>query len=145
VSSLIGDRLPAPLRFEFGMPPAPGAQSHAVLLATVDEGGTPRIAVLSTAEIVAADERRLRVKLRTGSSSLANVAARGKAAIWCVLDAAAYTIKGTARFASGPSDEGWQAVDFEVESVWRDFEEGAPMIGGPTYRAPAIDETSDRG
>jgi hypothetical protein len=145
MSSLIGDRLPAPLRFEFGTPPFPGAPSHAVLLATVDEGGSPRIAVLSTAEIVAADDRRLRVKLRAGSSSLANVAVRGKAAIWCVLDAAAYTIKGTARSTSDPSDQGWQAVDFEVESVWRDFEESAPMIGGPTYRAPAAEQTSDSG
>jgi hypothetical protein len=54
-----------------------------------------------------------------------------------VLDAAAYTIKGTARTTNDPSDEEWLSVDLEVESVWRDFKEGAPMIGGPTYRAPA--------
>jgi hypothetical protein len=136
MSVLIGDRLPAPLRFEFGTPPDPGAPSHAVLLATVDEDGSPRIAVLSTTQIDAADAARLRIRLRAGSSSSANVAARSKAALWCVLDAAAYTIKGTARTTSDRSDEAWLCVDLEVESVWRDFEEGAPMIGGPTYRAP---------
>lgn len=141
MSVLIGDRLPAPLRFEFGTPPVPGAPAHAALLATVDEDGSPRIAVLSTAQITAPDERRLLIRLHAGSSSSVNVAARGRAAIWCVLDAAAYTIKGTARASSDPSDEGWLAIDLEVQSVWRDFQEGAPMIGGPTYRAAAADQT----
>ena len=141
MSRLIGDRLPAPLRFEFGSPPTPGGPSSAVLLVTVDEDGAPRIAVLSTSEVEAADERMLCVDLHAGSASAANMASRGKAAIWYVLDAAAYTIKGSARPSSRPCEEGWSAFDVEVESVWRDFEEGAPMIAGPTYRAPAMGET----
>jgi len=140
MSRLIGDRLPAPLRFEFGTAPIPGGPSRAIILVTVDDDGAPRVAVLSTSEIGVADERSLRIDLRAGSASAANIASRGKAAIWYVLDAAAYTIKGTAHAASRPSEEGWSGFVLAVESVWRDFEEGAPMIGGPTYLAPAAGE-----
>ena len=49
MSRLIGGRLPAPLRFELGKAPAPAEPARAVLLATVDDDGSPRIAILSTA------------------------------------------------------------------------------------------------
>jgi pyridoxine/pyridoxamine 5'-phosphate oxidase len=136
MARLIGDRLPAPLRFELGLPPEPGAAARAVLLATVDEDGSPRIAVLSTSEIQAPDESRLHFELHAESATCKNVAARCKAAVWYVLDAAAYTVKGSTAASSAAAKDGWRAFDLAVESVWQDFEAGAPMIGGPTYRAP---------
>jgi len=135
MSQLIGDRLPAPLRFEFGTPPMAGAPPSAVLLATVDADGSPRVAVLSKEEVGAPDAATLRLRLHASSASAANAAARPKAALWCVLDAAAYTIKGTIRPAGGAADEDWAWLEFVVEAVWRDFDERAPMIAGPTYRA----------
>ena|ERR1700730_6877789 len=139
MSHLIGDKVPAPLRFELGARPPAGANAHAVLLATVDDDGSPRVAILSTAEIVVTDERTLRLELRAGTATCANVEERKKVALWYVLDAAAYTIKGTMTGSVGATEEGWRSFDVAVDAVWQDFEAGAPMVSGPTYRVPAPD------
>jgi hypothetical protein len=136
MSHLIGDRIPAPLRFELGARPPAGENARAVLLATVDVDGTPRVAILSTAEIGASDARTLRLELRGGTATCANVVERKKVAVWYVLDAAAYTIKGTATPSERTAEDGWCAFDIVVEAVWQDFEPGAPMVSGPTYRVP---------
>lgn len=135
MSEHIGNRLPAPLRFDFSAVVAPGESCSALLLATVDADGSPRLAVLAPAEVVVCDERRLKLAAHEGSTTCANLLTRPRLALWCVLDAAAYTIKGTAVPAQRER-AGWQSFDVDVESVWRDFEPAAPMIGGPTYRAP---------
>ena len=129
--------MPAPLRFELGVPPKPGEIARAVLVATVDDDGSPRIAVISTAECIVTNERRLRIELRSGSATCANLSARRKAALWYVLDGAAYTLKGNATAAQSAADDGWRGFDVELESVWRDFEQHAPMVNGPAYRAAA--------
>jgi pyridoxamine 5'-phosphate oxidase-like protein len=139
MSQLIGDRIPAPLRFELGVRPAAGETARAVLLATVDADGTPRVAILSTAEIAAPDERTLRFELCAGTTTCANLAERKKVAVWYVLDAAAYTVKGTAALSERAGEDGWCSFDVAVEAVWQDFEPGAPMVSGPTYRVPSGD------
>ena len=139
MSSLIGDRMPAPLRFDFGAPSVAGATARAVLLGSVDEDGSVRFCVLSSAEIDAPDDRLLRIALAKDSATCANLAQRGSASLWCVLDAAAYTVKGRAKQTAAPDDPERHSFEIAVESVWRDFRPDAPMIAGPTYREPAED------
>ena len=127
------------MRFELGTAPAPGEIARAVLLMTVDADGSPRVAVLSSSEIAAPDDRRLRIELRADSATCANARARDKAAVWYVLDGAAYTVKGSVSAPRDGAKQGHTAFEQTVESVWMDFEAGAPMAGGPTYRAPARD------
>jgi len=124
--------MPAPLRFDFGSPEAEGEPSHAVLLASMDEDGSARFAVLARSELSAPDDRSVRIALHADSSTCANVHARGDVSLWCVLDAAAYTVKGRARAAEVA--DGMQTFTIEVTSVWRDFQPEAPMISGPMYR-----------
>lgn len=137
MSEVIGSKIPPPLRFEFGAPPAAGQPAQVVTLATVDDDGSPRIAVLAKSEIRALDESRLRLELRRDSHTRVNLAARPHAALWCVLDGAAYTIRGCcvpAREAAVDSDR--DAVELSVTSVLHDFEPSAPLVAGPTCRAP---------
>jgi hypothetical protein len=133
MSQHIGSRIPAPLRFELGAQ-APQDIGRAVLLATVDEDGSPRIAVLSCAEVNAPDDEHLMIEVRDGTTTCGNLEAQRKAALWCVLDAAAYTVKGTVKAAEGPANEGWRRFILHIESVWRDFQSSAPMISGPIFR-----------
>ena len=135
----IGDRLPAPVRFEFGLPAAAGEPAKAVLLGSIDEDGSIRFAVLSTAEISAPDDKRLSIALAADSTTSSNLTRRKAVSLWYVLDAAAYTIKGRMTNAATETRDGRSVFEVEVESVWRDFRPDAPMTCGPMYRVPHED------
>jgi hypothetical protein len=134
----IGETVPAPLRFELGQAPVAGETARAVLLVTVGEDGAPRVAVLSPAEVQALNDRVLRVVVRAASTTAANLRGGSKALLWCVLDAAAYSVCGTCAIASAQSDDGeFVAFELTVRDVYRDFERNSPMISPPTYQAPS--------
>ena len=139
MSERIGETVPAPLRFELGQQPAGGEAARALLLVTVCEDGAPRVAVLSPVEVRAAGDTLLHIHVRAASTSAVNLARGSRALLWCVLDAAAYSICGTCSSSSAaPHDEGYTAFEMTVRDVYRDFEAGAPMIAPPTYRAPLV-------
>src|SRR5579859_4907340 len=94
MSTQIGDRLPAPLRFEFGPPPVAGEPAKAVILGSIDADGSIRFAVLSTAELSPVDDKRLTIALAADSTTCSNLTQRNAMSLWYVLDAAAYTVKG---------------------------------------------------
>jgi hypothetical protein len=134
----IGETVPAPLRFELGQAPVGGETTCAVLLVTVGEDNAPRVAVLSPAEVQAVGDQLLRVVVRATSTTAANLRRGSKAVLWCVLDAAAYSVCGTCLVASDQSnDPDFAAFEMTVRDVYRDFEQNAPMIAPPTYRAPS--------
>ena len=134
MSVCIGGRMPAPLRFDLNQKPAHGATAAAVLLATVDDDGTPRIAILSPGEIEAPDDAQLLIDIGAESTTCKNLNERGAAAIWCVLDAAAYTIKGRVTEIDDGHRPNFRRVKFSVVSVWMDFDAAGPLVSGPTYR-----------
>ncbi len=135
MSRLIGDRLPAPIRFEFGRSAIAGGAGRCVLLATADENGAVRVAVLDTAEVEPLDDRRLQLRVRPDGTTAANLRQRKHATLWYVLDAAAYTIQG--RVAGEETVDTDVVCTIEIAAVIQDFREDAPMISGPTYRPPA--------
>ena len=132
----IGETVPAPLRFDLGQQPAAGDIARALLLVTVCENGAPRVAVLSPAEVRVAGDNLLRLQVRAASTSAANLANGSHALLWCVLDAAAYSICGTCTTSAAQGDAAFSTFDMTVRDVYRDFEADAPMIAPPTYRAP---------
>lgn len=139
MSTHIGDRLPAPVRFEFGLTPVAGEPAKAVILSSIDEDGTIRFAVLSTAEISPIDDKRLSIALASDSTTCSNLGRRKAVSLWYVLDAAAYTIKGRTTDAGTDAYDGRSRFEVQIESVWRDFRPDAPMTCGPMYRAPNAD------
>jgi hypothetical protein len=134
MSQKVGEKLPAPMRFEFGVEAAAGQPGRAVVLGSVDADGSVRFAVLAAEEITVADDEHLRFALASGSATSANLIQRKHASLWYVLDAAGYTIKGRVSGGPAPSGDGRSVFDLEIESVWRDFRPDAPMTGGATYR-----------
>jgi hypothetical protein len=79
--------------------------------------------------------------VRAGSTTAANLARDSKALLWCVLDAAAYSVCGTCSMLTARSDDpDYAAFDLSVRDVYRDFEPAAPMIAPPTYRAASSPE-----
>lgn len=133
----IGNAVPAPLRFELGQAPVSGEAARAVLLVTVCADGAPRVAVLSPAEINVAGDKLLHIEVRAGSTTAANLERGSKALVWCVLDAAAYSVCGSCSTSTvSRDDSGRVAFELAVEDVYRDFEPESPMIAPPTYRMP---------
>ena len=138
MSEHIGSKLPPPLRFELGNI-AEYQHANAALLISVDQDGLPRVAVISAAEIASPDERTLHIRVHSDSSTAKNLRARGQAALWSVLDAAAYSVRGAVKPHGKPADDPedyseWQTFELQVSSVLRDFEPGAPLTSGPTYK-----------
>lgn len=139
MSQEIGPVIPPPLHFEFGVAPPAAGLARALILATVDEDGMPRIAILSPAEVSAPDPSTLIVEVRAATGTSRNLKARLVGAIWCVLDGAAYSIRGTFKAAAAAEelpDRTYERFELAVASVLRDFEAGAPLVAGPTYRVP---------
>ena len=138
MSQFIGDRIPPPLRFDLGKPAPPDEIAQTILLATVDESGAPRIAVLAGSEIAVSGDRALRIGIPTEHATCANLIARPHASLWCVLDGAAYTIQLNAERSGSPAD-GEQPFALTAMGVWCDFRPDAPMVAGATYRKPRVD------
>ncbi len=140
MSQEIGSQLPPPLQFELGAHPTGGAPK-AVLLLTTDADGHSRVAVLGAPELHVKDASHLEFTVHADSATSANLTRSGTAALWYVLDAAAYCIRGN---VGGPKDpplrhadsNGHELQSFEltVVSVLMDFQANAPMVSGPTYR-----------
>ncbi|HEV2878171.1 MAG TPA: hypothetical protein VGW96_01215 [Candidatus Eremiobacteraceae bacterium] len=134
MSEDIGSALPPPLRFELGAHPT-GDAAQAVLLLTTDADGHSRTAVLAAAEIYVRDASHIGLRLHTRSNASANVKRSGQAALWCVLDAAAYCIRGTvARAPAKGTDPELESFELTITSVLRDFQPDSPMVSGPTYK-----------
>ncbi|HEY5094170.1 MAG TPA: hypothetical protein VII69_03530 [Candidatus Eremiobacteraceae bacterium] len=133
----IGNAVPAPMRFELGQAPVRGETARAVLLVTVCADGAPRVAVLSPAEIKVVGDKVLHIEVRAGSTTAANLERKSKALVWCVLDAAAYSVSGTCSTSTVSRDDPSRvAFELAVQDVYRDFEPESPMIAPPTYRVP---------
>ncbi len=134
MSEEIGPRLPPPLRFELGTPDEDAAAAQAILVVTVDADGMPRLAVMSRAEFSTPDATHLTLAASSASHTSDNLKRSGQAAIWCVLDAAAYTIRAEAQESQSAPDPAVRTFQLTITSVLRDFQLQAPMIAGPTYR-----------
>lgn len=136
MSTRIGDRLPAPVRLEFGLQPGSGDPAKAVIVGSIDEDGSIRFAVLSTAEILPIDDKRLSIALAADSTTCSNVTMRKAMSLWYVHGAAAYTIKSRMTKPGSAAQDGRSTFEVEIESVWRDLRPDAPMTCGPMYQAP---------
>ena len=134
MSEEIGSTLPPPLRFELGAHPT-GDAAKAVLLLTSDADGAARVAVLASSELSVRDASHIGLRLHARSKACANVKHSGQGALWCVLDAAAYCIRGTISKAPAKiADTEFESFELTITSVLRDFQPNSPMISGPTYR-----------
>lgn len=128
MSERIDNTIPPPLRFEFGSEQGSDKLCRALLLLTGDEDGAPRVAVLSYAQVSAIDERRVAITVNAGTRTHHNCERGSNALLWCVLDGAAYSLRGSMKKSAGATFE------LVIEEVLRDFYPEQPMMSGPMYR-----------
>jgi len=114
-----------------------------ILLTTVDEQGRPHSAMLSYLEVVASDDRNIRMATYKDSSTTANMRRNGKATISIIDERVAYYIKGSVSELSkemvcAPQNS---KLNLRIEEVRADaangeFEPGAYVSSGVTYQTP---------
>jgi hypothetical protein len=142
MSKLIGDELPDDLYQRLLANDLEQSAEKVILLATVDEGGWPHLAMLSYFEVIAKDQRNLRLATYNGSRTTRNMRANGKATISIIDERTVYYVKGcveeiTREMECAPQNS---KLHFRVEQVLADaaneeFEPGAYVASGVTYKS----------
>ena len=129
MAKLIGDTLPPEVLTALDGERLEGKIGPAYLLLTADADGTPRPCMLSAGEVLALDQRRLRVALWPGTHTVANLE-RGSGAVFGFVEAGiALYIRGSARSLTLP--EGSLCYfELAVESVESDNHAGMPVTRG---------------
>ena len=143
MSKLVGDQLPDDLYQRLLGNDLEQSAEKVILLATVDEGGWPHLAMLSYFEVIAKDQRNLRLATYNGSRTTRNMRANGKATISIIDERTVYYIKGKVEeiaraMVLAPQNS---KLHFRVEQVLADaaneeFEPGAYVVSGVTYKSP---------
>ena len=144
MSKLIGNALPAELYQRLAGKNLEAHAETAILICTTDAHGWPHPAVLSYFEVLARDERNVRLAIYGNSSSAANVRRNGKLTILVYDERAAYYIKGAVEELAremhcSPENS---KLNLHVEQVLQDeaneeFEPGAYITSGVTYKRRA--------
>jgi hypothetical protein len=140
VSKLIGNALPEQVSTALDGRDLAQKVGPAHLLLTMDADGMPRPCMLSAGELLAVDERTLRVALWPGTRTAANLERDGRALL-CYVDAEAVLyVRGTVR----PLDVTGPLPSFElaVESVESDAHAGMPVTSGIRFAVERGDVAS---
>jgi hypothetical protein len=143
MSKLVGDQLPDDLYQRLLGNDLEQNAEKVILLATVDDGGWPHLAMLSYFEVIAKDPRNLRLATYNDSGTTRNMRANGKATISIIDRRSVYYIKGKVEeiaraMGSAPQNS---KLHFRVEQVLADaaneeFEPGAYVASGVTFKSP---------
>lgn len=132
MSKEIGDRLPAEILNAFDGEDLERKVGPAHMLLTVDEDGTPRPCMLSAGELLAVDERRLRIALWPRTRTAANLARGGRAVFCYVAERSVLYVRGpTSRLPADGSP--LECFELVVESVESDEHAGMPVTSGITF------------
>jgi hypothetical protein len=142
VSESLGDRLPPSLRAALDEA-APG---FTLVLVSVGTGGWPHLALLSVGEVLALDDRTLRLALWPASTATANLAREPRVTLAAVLDGVSLSVRLTARPAGTlelPSGE-LAVFDATVAEVRADVAPYAVLESGIRFRLTEPAETLRR-
>jgi hypothetical protein len=142
MSKLVGDQLPDDLYERLLGNDLEQHAEKVILLATIDEGGWPHLAMLSYFEVIAKDQRNLRLATYNNSGTTRNMRANGKATISIIDERTVYYIKSKVEeiaraMVLAPQNS---KLHFRVEQVLADaaneeFEPGAYVASGVTYKS----------
>jgi hypothetical protein len=133
MSKLIGSELPAEVMAALDGEELERKIGLAYLLLTADTDGTPRPCMLSAGEVLALDERRLRVALWTDSRTTANLE-RGASAVFCyVAPRTVLYVRAATRPLQVAAVDRLRCFELAVESVESDAHPGMPVTGGISF------------
>lgn len=133
MSKYLGDRLPAELMAALdghGLERKYGA-TYVVL--TADPDGVPRPCMLSAGELLALDDRTVRVALWPNGRTGANLRRGGKLVICFVAPNLVLYVRGRPRELAPAHDPEIERFEVAVESVDSDAHEGLPVAHGIAF------------
>ena len=126
MSTKVGDRLPEQVVLAFDGDRLSEKVGLGYLLVTPDPDGTPRPCMLSCGEVVAVDDRRLRLALWSGTHSSANLS-RGAPFLFCfVAPGSVLYLRGTPAGLGTLERHHVDCYDLVVSSVESDDHPGMP-------------------
>ncbi|HVV21908.1 MAG TPA: hypothetical protein VHF06_20910 [Pseudonocardiaceae bacterium] len=132
MATLIGDRLPPDLVRAFDGTDLDAKIGPAYPLITVDESGAPRLSMLSAGELLAVDERTVRIGLWPNTRTGRNLAT-GREVLLCVAE------PGSVRYVRGvpwkllSPDPAVDCFEMAVRAVESDSHDGMPVTTGITF------------
>jgi hypothetical protein len=129
----IGDRLTSDLVAVFDGSALDAQVGVAYPLVTVDEPGTPRLAMLSAGELLSAGNRAIRIAMWPDTSTGANLAA-GREALLCIVQPGSVRyVRGHARRLVSPPGVVLECFELTVTAVESDSHEGMPVATPITF------------
>ncbi|MCO5967756.1 PNPOx family protein [Actinoallomurus soli] len=134
MADLLGDRLPDELVQALGDEALAATEQPAFLLVTTDEDGAPRICMLSAGELLARDERTLRVALWHGTRTARNLGRGGTVLFGAVSPGSVVYIRARPIRLRTPEPAGTESFELTVASVESDIHAGMPVTSGITFR-----------
>ena len=144
MSKFLGNALPDDLYQRLAGNHLQASAEKAILICTVDADGWPHPAILSYFEVIAKDERNVRLATYKDSSTTNNMRLNGKLTILIIDERVAYYIKGTVgelarEMSCSPHNS---KLNLRVEQVLADeaneeFEPGVYITSGVIYKRPA--------
>ncbi len=137
MSEVLSDRLPAACMAAFDGRDLEHKFGDAYLLLTTDPDGTPRPCMLSAGEILAPNERTMRLALWSGSHTAANLARGMRAVICFVAPRTVLYIKGMPHRLALRPELGLEYFEVQVERVDSDAHEGMPVSQGIRFTSEA--------
>ena len=137
MSEFLSERMPAASVAAFDGRDLERKFGDAYVLLTSDPDGTPRPCMLSAGEVLALDDRTIRLALWTGSNTVANLARGTRTVICFVAPATVLYIKGTPRRLALRPASGLEYFEIRVERVDSDAHVGMPVTQGIRFTSEA--------
>ncbi len=132
MSTVLGERLPDAIVRAFDGERIEEKVGLGYLLVTSDPDGSPRPCMLSCGELLATDDRHLRVALWAGTHTSANLS-RGSACLFCYMEEGRVLyVRGAPRRIGVLERHQVECFDIEVSSVEGDDHHGMPLTS--TFR-----------
>lgn len=129
----VGDRLPEAILAAFDGRGLEDKIGPAYVLMTVDPDGAPRPCMLSAGEILAVDDRHLRVSLWPRTNTSRNLAAGSPALLCFVAPGTVLYVRGRPRALGASETTRLERFEIAVESVESDEHAGMPVTETITF------------
>ncbi len=131
----VGDRLPDTILRAFDGAELEAKVGPAYILLTSDADGTPRPCMLSAGEILAIDDRHLRVGLWMGTRTTENLARGSRAVLVFVEPGLVLYVRALPRTLGNAEGERMARFELEVVSVESDLHPGMPVTQAIAFEA----------
>jgi hypothetical protein len=145
MSKLIGNRLPDEILRAFDGEQLQEKVGPAYLLVTTDDDGTPRPCMLSAGEVLAVDNRHIRVALWPGTTTARNLARGGRTLFCFVAPRLVYYAKGSSTALGRGGDSKLERFQIEIDAVESDIHQGMPVKNTIQFELESLDPTTVAG